>query len=94
MALTQEQEARLVRMQTALRMCELYAEKWMTMINCGANQRRIVRTGADNHLFTSDELIDDALACVNRHIERMEQISNNIALLMEGREDEIDSPTY
>ena len=93
MALTQEQEARLVRMQTALKMCELYAMKWMTMINCGSNQRRIVRRG-DNHLFTSDELIDDAMSVISRHIERMEQISNNIALLMEGREDEIESPTY
>ena len=94
MALTTKQEGRLLCMQTALKMCELYAMKWMTMINSGANQRRIVRTGADNHLFTSDELIDDALEVVDRHIHRMEQISHNIALLMEGREEEIESPTY
>ncbi len=93
MALTQKQEARLVRMHTALKMCELYAMKWMTMINSGANQRRIVRRG-DDHLLTSDELIDDALSVVNRHIQRMEEISNNIAKLMEGREDEIEPPTY
>ena len=92
MALTQEQEARLVRMQTALRMCDLYAMKWMTMINSGANQRRIVCKC--DHRLTSDELIDEALEVVDRHIHRMEQISHNIALLMEGREDEIESPTY
>jgi len=92
MALTQKQEARLVRMQTALRMCDLYAMKWMTMVNSGANQRRIVCKG--DHRLTPDELIDDAMSVVQRHIERMEEISNNIALLMEGREDEIESPTH
>jgi len=90
--MTQEQEARLVRMQTALKMCELYAMKWMTMINSGAAQRRVVRQGAN--LLDSNELIDEALGVVQRHIERMEEISNNIALLMEGREDEIESPRY
>lgn len=92
MALTQEQEARLVRMQTALRMCDLYAMKWMTMINSGAAQRRIVYKC--DHQLISDELTDEALEIVQRHIERMEHISNNIALLIEGREDEIESPTY
>lgn len=91
MCLTRGQEARLIRMQTALKMCELYAMKWMTMINTGANQRRIVHRG--DHKLTSDELIDDALSVIGKHIERMEQISNNIALLMEGREDEINPPT-
>ena len=92
MALTTKQEGRLLCMQTALKMCELYASKWMTMINVGAAQRR--RVWKADHLFTSDELIDDALEVIDRHIERMDQISHNIALLMEGREDEIESPTY
>lgn len=92
MSLTQKQEARLINMQTALKMCELYATKWMTMINAGAAQRRVVYKG--DHPLTSDELVDDALAVVQRHIERMDQISHNIALLMEDREDEIKPQTY
>lgn len=87
MNLTPTQEAKLVRMQTALKMRELYAMKWIAMATTGtATRRNITRAGKR---LMPDELVEEALNTASDHIHSMETITNDIALLLEGKEDKI-----
>lgn len=87
MDLTPRQEARLVRMQATMKMSELRAMYWIAEATTGVAERRCVHRG--NHKLTSEELIDEALCIANSHIDTIAKIANNIARLLEGREDEI-----
>lgn len=86
--LTQTQQGKLIRMQASMKISELYASYWTAMATTGATCRRNVFSG--NHKLTKEELTDDALAIALRHIWTLTKISNNIALLFEGREEEME----
>lgn len=93
MNLTNSQEARLVRMQASMKMSELYARHWIAMATTGSTCRRKVSICTDDdrgsRLMTPEELTDDALEMAKSSIWAIHQTANNIALLLEGREDEI-----
>lgn len=84
MNLTNSQEAKLIRMQAAMKMAELYAMRWIALATTGVAACRNVHVG--NHKLTPDELINEALETADNHIYRIEKIANNIALLLAGRE--------
>ncbi len=87
------QQARLARMQASMKMSELYAMYWMAMATTGCTCRRKVSACTDDgqktRLLTPEELTDDALTQATNHIHNMHNTANNIALLIEDREDEI-----
>jgi len=52
----------------------LYAQYWMHSASNGHAATRKIRTGADNHLLTPDELRDDAMVTALSHIEIIREI--------------------
>ncbi len=86
--LTPEQQGKIVRMQDYLERSKLYAQYWMAMATTGVATKRTVSTG--NHRFTPEELKEDSLNTALNHIHNMEEAANKIAMIIEGREGEID----
>ena len=82
----QERQACIVRMKTGIKMSELFAIRWIAMATTGASGRRNVHRG--DHKLTSDELTDQALNVATTHILQMQERAENLALVIEGREDE------
>ena len=93
MELTPKQQAMLVHMQSFMKRSELYALKWIAAATTGAAGRREVYRGpiSDNVRISPEELTDQALGTAVVHIENIDKVARNIALLLEGREDEIGS---
>jgi hypothetical protein len=86
--LTKIQQRKLITLQASMKMSELYALRWIAMATTGAAGRRCVSVG--NIKLTPEELIDDALVQAQNHIWKIDKISNNIALLFDGRENEME----
>lgn len=87
MSLTQQQEARLVRMKAYMKTSGLFALQHIAMATTGASKQRNVCTG--DHKLTGQELVADDLNTALTHIFNVQKAADNIALLLEGREDEI-----
>lgn len=87
MLLTNEQNAKMIRMKAAVKRSELYVAYWIAQATTGATIRRVISHG--NRQLTSEEKIDEAFETALCHIQLIEDISNNMAYLIEGREDMI-----
>jgi hypothetical protein len=88
MDLTIAQESKIVRIRAYITQAELFAKYWMAMATTGAAMERTVHRG-DNTQFTPMELTQEALDTALRHIHSVDKAANNLALILEGREQEI-----
>lgn len=88
MDLTPEQQGKIVRIKDYLKRSELYAQYWIAMATTGVATKRIVSRG--NVRLTTEELREEALNTALTHIHNMEEAANKIAMIIEGREGEID----
>ncbi len=86
--LTPEQQGKIVRMQDYLKRSELYAQYWIAMATTGVATKRTVSRG--NARLTPEELTESAMNIALNHIHNMEETANKIAMIIEGREGEID----
>ena len=55
----------------------LLAQWHMNSATNGHCEKRVVRTGKDNHLLTKEELRDNSMECSLRHINIIDEIINS-----------------
>lgn len=68
-----------------IKLCEVYANYWMTMATTGVAKNRRLYHGTSGPEFTDDEKVAEAMQTASTHIDRMRELMDKKkSLLYEG----------